>query len=147
MLNLKQNLPFAVPSELLEFIGQHIQRDGLSVINFRDSSYHPSEGGFRPVEIMVEKLGNDIAIHYYTEFRYYGVGTYAELGKSNDFDLAHGEYFNDVQGVMPIDGSLEELFALFVKNTLSYSKLDLLDELEVSFMGGHLLLHKNSEDA
>ena len=81
MLNLKQTLPFAVPTELIQFVSEHVERDGLSVINFRSNDYHPQTGGFRPVEIMVEKLGDNFAVVYYTEFSYFGQGSFAELGK------------------------------------------------------------------
>ncbi|EKA5635828.1 DUF2787 family protein [Vibrio navarrensis] len=60
MLNHKQNLPFSVTSKLSEFLAQRINKDGLSVINFRNSKYHPETGGFRPVEIMIEKIGRKL---------------------------------------------------------------------------------------
>lgn len=144
MLTLKQDLPFDVSTDFCEFVTTHIKRDGLSVINLRDSSYHPDTGGFRPVEIMVDKVGEHFAIIYYTEFRYFGSSTYAELGKSNDFDFSHGIYFSDIMGERPIDSTLSEAFNLFVKNTLNYIKLEVLDEVECSFVGGHLMLHKDA---
>lgn len=144
MLTLKQDLPFEfnAPAELCEFVTANVKKDGLSVINFRDSSYHPETGGFRPVEIMVDKLGDHFAIVYYTEFRYFGQGIYAELGKSNDFDFSHGVYQNE-HGVTPLQADHGELFSLFLSNTLSYYLLGMLDKAEVSFMGGHLMLHKD----
>ncbi|HCG6133635.1 TPA: DUF2787 family protein [Vibrio parahaemolyticus] len=147
MLTLKQNLPIIVPNELIEFISEHVQRDGISIISFNDTKYHPSTGGFRPVEIMVEKLGNYVALHYYTEFAYEGQGSYAQLCKSNDFDLSLNTYYSEFMGLIPLNDEVGETFEMFVKNTLSYASLGMYDEIKVSFIGGHLLLHKDMVEA
>lgn len=139
MLNLKQDLPIEIPNELIGFISEQITRDGLSTINFRDSTYHPENGGFRPVEIMVDKHGDNIAIVYYTEFRYYGEGSFSELGKSNDFDFQDLIFFTEHLGNLPIDESLNETFNLFVKNTLRYVDMECLDEVEFEHIGGHIM--------
>lgn len=145
MLTLKQDLPFEfnASAELCKFVTEHVKKDGLSVINLRSSSYHPENGGFRPVEIMVDKLGDYFAIVYYTEFRYYGQGTYAELGKSNNFDFSYGSFQSEHLGVSTMDASFGEMFSLFITNTLNYFSMVMFDDVECCFIGGHLMLHKN----
>ncbi|NAX34110.1 DUF2787 domain-containing protein [Vibrio sp. V27_P1S3P104] len=143
MLNHKQNLPFSVTSKLSEFLAQRINKDGLSIINFRNSKYHAEAGGFRPVEVMIEKSGESYAIIYYTEFRYFGQGIYAELGKSNDFDFRELTYYAEFIGPVPFDEEVGEMFNLFVSNTLSYAEMGCFDEIKVSYLGGHILLGNN----
>ncbi|BEI26571.1 DUF2787 family protein [Vibrio cholerae] len=140
MLTLKQKLPVSIPSKLIEFIARHVQKDGLSTINFRDTSYSPTEGGFRPVEIMVEKRDTDFAIHYYTEFSFQGPPCYAELGKSNDFDFIANAFMSEQLGYMPITEELNDAFEMFVNNTMNYFGSNCFDEVRVAHIGGNQLL-------
>lgn len=125
------NQSFIVPALFAQFLSSFLadKSDGFTTINFSDSSYGPEAGGFRPVEIGIEKNGEDACIQYLTEYRYFGDGM---LDKSTDFDFDlntfrieyivetldyadHGDYFN-----------------LYVANLRRYVKSGMLDEMELS---------------
>ncbi|EGR0468611.1 DUF2787 domain-containing protein [Vibrio cholerae] len=140
MLTLKQDLPFTVPSELIAYLTEHVKQDGLTTINFKDMKYHPKTGGFCPVKIMVDKKGNNVAIVYYTDFRYYGQDDYAELSRSNDFNFQEMVFFTEHLGYLRIDASLANTFHLLVKNALCYVDIGCLDVVEFQHTSGHILL-------
>lgn len=127
MLQFKQNLP----ENFKQFLVNQIIQDGISIINIRSSSYHPQTGGFRPVEIMIEKNGNEADLYYLTEFQYFGVGTYAELGKSNDFDFLDNRYQSSISYEVMNESHLE-LFMLITTNLANYIACDSFDEITVT---------------
>lgn len=127
MLQFKQNLP----ENFKQFLVSQIIQDGISIINIRSSSYHPQTGGFRPVEIMIEKHGNEADLYYLTEFQYFGVGTYAELGKSNDFDFLDNRYQSSISYEVMNESHLE-LFMLITTNLANYIACDFFDEITVT---------------
>jgi len=95
MLNFShQTLPFTLPVEFIQFITGHVTEDGLTTINLNDTSYSPTEGGFHPVEIMINKRGEKAWVVYVTDFEYVGDGYNTELAKSNDFDFLNNVYFS-----------------------------------------------------
>lgn len=132
-------LPIEIPELLRSFIVEHVKKDGLTTINLRDSTYHPTSGGFRPVEIMVEKKGHNISLVYVTEFRYFGEGTYAELGKSLDFDFQNNRYYDRVKN-SELATKHNSLFELLTNNFISYSQLGLFDQLEITHCDGNIML-------
>ncbi|ELA9367531.1 DUF2787 family protein [Vibrio parahaemolyticus] len=140
MLTLQQQLPFSIPSKLVEFISRHVQKDGQTTINFRDTSYSPTEGGYRPVEMMVEKRDNAFALHYYTEFSFQGPTGYAELAKSNDFDFLQNCLYSNVVGEMQLDAELGEVFDILATNAIAYFEMGAFDEVQVAHIDGRHLL-------
>lgn len=140
MLTIKQDIPFAIPTKLVEFISRHVEKDGQSTINFRDKSYSPTEGGFRPVEIMVEKRDKQFAIHYFTEFSFQGPTCYAELAKSNDFDFLKNYLYSNAIGTMELNAELGEVFELFANNVIAYFEMGAFDEVQALHIGGNHLL-------
>ena len=85
------------------------------ILNFRDPSYSAKEGGYHPVEIMLDKNG---LIQYITDFAYMGQGDFAELDKELDFDFAAG-VFQQMGRCYPIaDGCA--IFAVWQSNFCAY---------------------------
>jgi hypothetical protein len=97
-----------------------------TILNFRDSTYSATEGGFHPVEIMINDKGQ---IQYITDFAYVGFGDYAELAKELDFDFSCGlvEQFGHCY---PIENAWE-LFPVFVQNFCAYYHQGVFD-VEIS---------------
>lgn len=133
MLNFtKQNLPFELPEKFVEFLTEHIKKDGFNCINLRSSNYDAESGGVRPVEIAVEKKGDDAKIHYYTEFAYAGIGIYAELVKSNDFDFINRRYASEFTELSGFGDDFKEVFDMFANNLTFYIDIDSFDEIKVT---------------
>lgn len=85
------------------------------ILNFRDPSYSASEGGYHPVEIMLDKNG---LIQYITDFAYRGQGDFSELEKELDFDFAAG-VFQQMGRYYPIADAWD-LFAAWQGNFCAY---------------------------
>ncbi|WP_171353687.1 DUF2787 family protein [Vibrio coralliilyticus] len=143
MLTLKQNLPFYIPEIFNTFVSERVTRDGISVINFRDSSYDHVSGGFRPVEIKVEKLGKHYALISTTEFAYLGQESLPKLSKYQHFDFINNTY-SSKSGDLPIDLEAGASLQSLIESTLTFA---LFDEVKVSFVGGHVFLTKDTSEA
>jgi len=85
------------------------------ILNFRDPTYSATEGGYHPVEIMLNEKG---VIQYITDFAYVGSGDMAELSKELDFDFANG-LLEQFGRCYPIEDAWE-LFPVFVQNFCAY---------------------------
>lgn len=89
-------------------------------LNFRDPDYSADHGGYHPVEIRLERRGEQYELMYITDFAYVGQGSgYAELAKALDFDWSQNCF--EMQGLPP--ESLEkakDLYPVFEENFLSY---------------------------
>ncbi|MCH8493898.1 MAG: DUF2787 domain-containing protein [Idiomarina sp.] len=107
--------------QLCEFVQKHGQPETCNSItlNFRDPKYSAEAGGFRPVEIRLEQQGDNVwSICYITEFTYVGLGPFAELEKSVDFDFQAGMY-QDLHGYHPIEIA-RSLYPIWEDNFLTY---------------------------
>jgi len=110
-LKLSQNL--------IEIIEKHIKDktldDGYISLSFRDPTYSAEQGGYHPVEISINAVGQ---VQYITDFSYVGQGGYAELVKELDFDFNLG-LFQHMGREYPIEQGAE-LFQIFQSNFCSY---------------------------
>jgi len=119
--------------EFIEIVKEEIEKrdhdfDGDTVIlNFRDESYSPVEGGFHPVEIMIEKG----EIQYVTDFCFYG--SFDELVKGLDFDFACKRFQQLGLGdsrEYPISEGYQ-LFQIYQDNFISYYRMGAYDQIKV----------------
>ena len=124
---------YAVPIEkaLIQIIEKELQKaklkeDSTIILNFRDPTYTATEGGYHPVEIMINELG---VIQYITDFAYVGSGDMAELTKELDFDFASG-LLEQFGRCYPIENAWE-LFPIFVQNFCAYYHQGVFD-VEIS---------------
>ncbi len=93
--------------------------DSQSIIfNFRDPTYSAIEGGYHPVEIMLNQNG---VIEYITDFSYVGNGEMTDLVKELDFDFSNG-LLEQMGRCFPIKDAWE-LFPVFQKNFCAYYQL------------------------
>lgn len=141
----KQDLPFELPQRFLDFLCSKVVQDGLTTINLRDSDYSAENGGFRPVEISIEKKGNLAFLHYVTEFAYVGLGYCSELAKSCDFDFSIGVYtssYTEFATHIPSEplSKMADFFTLNSDNFVSYVEMELLDTVQVTTSKEHLAL-------
>jgi hypothetical protein len=143
MLNFStQELPFALSEKLVNWLSSLVEQDGVTTINIRDSSYSADNGGFRPVEICVEKKGDKAFLHYLTEFTFAGLGIYAELVKSNDFDFSNDRFEIEFFGLTAqcLGHECEEHFTLLTKNLVEYVNEEYLDTVKTSHSKAYLAL-------
>ena len=113
---------FALPIEkaLIQILEKELSKikvdDSQSVIfNFRDPSYSATQGGYHPVEIMLNENG---VIQYITDFSYVGYGDMAELAKELDFDFSNG-LLEQMGRCYPIENAWE-LFPIWQQNFCAY---------------------------
>ena len=124
---------FALPIEkaLIKILEKELSKiemdDSQSVIfNFRDPSYSATQGGYHPVEIMLNENG---VIQYITDFSYVGYGDMAELAKELDFDFSNG-LLEQMGRCYPIENAWE-LFPIWQQNFCAYYSSEVF-EIEVS---------------
>lgn len=113
-------LPWPISKKLVcllekELAASPLSPDPGSVLSFQDPNYSPESGGFHPVEIAVNRDG---CIQYVTDFAYYGMPPYSELGKEIDFDFSLG-LFQHFGREYPILAG-RELFRLWQSNFVTY---------------------------
>lgn len=85
--------------KLLDLLTQYEIAGDSVTINLSEPNYSTETGGFRPVEIRLEKRGDTWQFIYITDLTYVGSGPYAELAKELDFDFG--------AGVFPIEQAFE----------------------------------------
>ena len=102
------------------------QEPVTKILNFRDPNYSSSEGGFHPVEIMINEQG---IIQYITDFAYVGSGDMVELAKELDFDFSNG-LLEQMGRCYPIEQAWE-LFKIWQQNFCAYYDMDIF-EVEIS---------------
>lgn len=103
--------------------------------NFRDTSYSAELGGFRPVEIYLNRNKAAWELGYITEFTYVG-HTFPELAKDVDFDIQNGVFSMLSAPDLPIDhGDVLEFYETWESNFLTYCKMECLDKIEVTKEG------------
>jgi hypothetical protein len=59
------------------------------IINFRDTTYSATSGGYHPVEIHIDSKGNLLSI---TDFAYFGTHPFIELGIELDWSFEMGSF-------------------------------------------------------
>ena len=101
------------------------------VINFREKSYSPENGGYHPVEIRISRLNDQWVFDYITDFSYCGL--MPELEKEIDFDFGHGVAYIRYMGEVSItESSVAEFYSMWETNFLSYIGMDCFDEIKVT---------------
>lgn len=129
-MNIKNQFPFALPEALQERFNDLVKSGGTTTINFRDKSYSKESGGFRPVEMQIERQGDQFYFNYITEFAYF----YDDFCKSVDFEFSCGEFFTiGLPNYRPIGADELEYLELYLNNLSSYLDCELLDEIKTSF--------------
>ena len=117
--------------KLLQILTQELEQSSIIpfndiIINFRDHEYSPENGGFHPVEFLINKSG---AIEYITDFSYFGLGDMAELDKEIDFVLSSG-IFQHMGRVFPIEQGFE-LFEMWQQNFIAYYEMGAFDDISI----------------
>lgn len=128
------NYPLPVSSALIQFLTKILNNSAINsqntvVINFRDPTYSPESGGYHPVEIRLEKVG-DWQISYITDFCYVGYGYEAELVKCLDFDFK-GREFQDTTSLFPIELA-SEIYPIWESNFLYYAIVGDVFDIKIS---------------
>ena len=88
-------------------------------LNFRSPDYSPDTGGYRPVEIRLEKQTGNWGMAYVTEFTYIG----GELVKDLDFDFNAGLASQLWCGERPLATTMD-LYRLWERNFLTYYRME-----------------------
>ena len=133
----KNKLTLPVSVDLQDTLNRVINESGKwtpmvqsVVINFREKSYSPENGGYHPVEIRISRLNDQWVFDYITDFSYCGL--MPELEKEIDFDFGHGVAYIRYMGEVPIiESSVAEFYSMWEINFLSYIGMDCFDEIKV----------------
>ncbi|MND36667.1 hypothetical protein D3C80_273270 [compost metagenome] len=99
-------------------IGSYPDATALT-LNFRSPDYSPDTGGYRPVEIRLEKRAGNWEMAYATEFTYLG----GELVKDLDFDFNAGLASQLWCGDRPLATTMD-LYRLWERNFLAYHRME-----------------------
>ena len=84
-------------------------------LNFRDSSYNATNGGYHPVEVHVDSKGEILSI---TDFAYFGSVPFIELGIELDWSFEQN-YFRQFDTMDDLECG-RGLLALYTKNFTAY---------------------------
>ena len=133
----KNKLTLPVSVDLQDTLNRVINESGKwtpmiqsVVINFREKSYSPENGGYHPVEVRITRLNDQWVFDYITDFSYCGL--MPELEKEIDFDFGHGVAYIRYMGEVPItESSVAEFYSMWETNFLSYLSMDCFDEIKV----------------
>ena len=134
----KNKLTLPVSVDLQDTLNRVISESGKwtsmiqsVVINFREKSYSPENGGYHPVEVRITRLNDQWVFDYITDFSYCGL--MPELEKEIDFDFGHGVAYIRYMGEVPItESSVAEFYSMWETNFLSYIGMDCFDEVKVT---------------
>ncbi|EAP94230.1 hypothetical protein V12B01_07638 [Vibrio splendidus 12B01] len=132
----KLTLPISVDlqdtlSRVISELGKWTPMIQSVVINFREKSYCPENGGYHPVEIRISRLNEQWVFDYITDFSYCGL--MPELEKEIDFDFGHGVAYIRYMGEVPItESNVAEFYSMWETNFLSYIGMDCFDEIKVT---------------
>jgi hypothetical protein len=87
------------------------------IINFRDRTYSPENGGYHPVEIHIDSKGNLLSI---TDFAFFGAPPFTELGIELDWSFEQDSFrqFDDMYDLECGRG----LLGLYLANFTAYYK-------------------------
>ena len=101
-----------------KIIGSYPDATALT-LNFRSPDYSADTGGYRPVEIRLEKRAGSWGMAYVTEFTYLG----GELVKDLDFDFNAGRASQLWCGERPLATTMD-LYRLWERNFLAYHRME-----------------------
>lgn len=127
----KEGYPLLVSNRLITILTKENEKAGISgdtgiIINFRDTSYSPEDGGFHPVEIAIAPDGK---IRYLTDFAYVGRPPMAELAKDLDFDFEEG-WFQQFNTRYTFDLG-QGLYRVWQSNFCAYYEANAFDQIRV----------------
>lgn len=133
-LNFKKPQGLTVPTTLLKLIHDEITKHKVDItannaltLNFRDTDYSATSGGYHPVEIRIEKIGSTHKpehwqLVYITDFSYQG-GPHPELVTEIDICFVSNRIHSLFGGnLSPYLG--QELLSLFISNFIEYHAMD-----------------------
>jgi len=128
-------LPWPISSKLIELLEAEILKSGVAtsggiIITFRDPKWSPTTGGYHTVEIAASADGD---IQYVTDFGYFGIPPFVELGKEIDWDFAPPGFFQHFGQEFPLMEG-KELFTIWQNNFLHYFESGVYTVTVTSFM-------------
>ncbi|HCE2310184.1 TPA: DUF2787 domain-containing protein [Vibrio parahaemolyticus] len=135
-INLEE-LAVPVSQALMKVISDQLNTKSIQTatsitLNFRDSTYSPTEGGYHPVEIGLHKSGEHWQLDYITDFAYVG-NPYPELEKEIDFNFADGYVYVIFSGDFPFTNPDSiKLYEIWENNFISYVEMGCFDQIEVA---------------
>lgn len=112
-----------LPPEFVQVIDGVVQSSSEAengngvIVNFRDRSYSPENGGHHPVEVHLDSKGNLLSI---TDFAYFGVPPFVELGIELDFSFEQ-DSFRQFDNMYDLECG-RGLLALYLANFAAYYK-------------------------
>ncbi|HBC3410531.1 TPA: DUF2787 family protein [Vibrio parahaemolyticus] len=123
----------AKPSDrLLELVKHHsnsVPSRGTVTLQFKDTCYNPTEGGFHPVSIVADIQDSNITIIQITDLAYAG-SPHAELMPDLAFDFANQTAFARFSGWLGMHlEEVTELYAMWEGNFLAYVDMDAFDDI------------------
>lgn len=124
-MSFKNGFAFNLPPQFIELVKTHITQDGTTIINLRNREFG-QKGGVRPVELSIEKVGDDLFINYITDFTYVGL----DFVKGCDFSFESGYFSSDGLPIMSIDYSVMEFFEIYLNNLGGYISMKSFDEIK-----------------
>jgi hypothetical protein len=127
-----KNYPLSISKKFITILSDEIAKAGIDtstvenyvILNFRDPEYSAENGGYHPVEVMVNADG---IIQYITDFAYVG----EELVKELDFDL-NLKLFQQMGRDYPIEQG-RGLYRIFQSNFCNYYEMGVFDVTVSSF--------------
>ncbi|EIE9609365.1 DUF2787 domain-containing protein [Vibrio diabolicus] len=104
---------------------------GRLTIRFKDTSYHPKDGGFHPVSITIDMKDSHIAIREITDRVYVGDET-PELVPDLTFDFANNIAFARFSGWLGMHlQETTELYEMWECNFLAYVAMDAYNQIQI----------------
>ena len=85
------------------------------IINFRDKTYSPKNGGYHPIEVHIDSNGNLLSI---TDFAYFGIPPMVELGIELDWSFEQ-DSFRQFDSFYDLECG-RSLLGLYLANFTSY---------------------------
>ena len=129
MIIKRETAAFELGSKFVELLQNELLKPekpciGPVILNFRDPSYSAETGGYRPVEISIGQSGE---VEYITEFTYFGIQPFAELGKSSDFDFSERRFQNEYRAYSITEHGVESYYRLWEQSFCSYIEMGVFD--------------------
>ncbi|AAZ28259.1 DUF2787 domain-containing protein [Colwellia psychrerythraea] len=141
-LNFKKPQGLTLPVKLFKLLNAEIVKSAIAIashnaltFNFRDTDYSAISGGYHPVEIRVERIGNNHKPDYWqlvyiTDFSYQGA-PYPELVKEVDVCFVNQRVYSLYGGNLS-NYQGQALLSLFISNFIEYHTMDTY-EVSISF--------------
>ncbi|MDA0127314.1 DUF2787 family protein [Vibrio sp. MarTm2] len=130
MFASKRAKPSHQLTELIKRSIDDINSQGKVTIRYRDTSYHPENGGFHPVSIKVDVKDGHIALIEITDLIYVGENTH-ELVPDLAFDFANNVAFARFSGWLGMHlQETTELYEMWECNFLAYVAMGAYDSIK-----------------